>query len=384
MKKIMIFCLFLLIFVAGTFAECENLEEKADLIITGKSYDVYKKPQYSFSMVLVSVDEIIRGSTELNQVAIALMDSGEVQAFEKREIVKVYLNYYPAQEGFFTLVCGVLGKEKLGEWKEEIPMPDIPEGLNNEWKEFESKYYSPKDTQVMVIWDYDNNVMKLINLGMYDAKPTDDYEKKSREFLLENKNLLGIDIDTLKLVGVKMPRTNALVSFVQYYNNIPVYGSYVKVTISSQDGRIITVSTNYFTHINVSTEPEISETEAVDIAVKRSGLNKSDTETGSFLIISPQESRLAYAVTVAAKEGLFGVLYFVDAHTGEIIKQQDLVVSEESIADGSPSSILEEYANTDKEGKINIILYVIGTIILVALIFSIIIYKRRRRATITD
>lgn len=385
MKKILplIFVISLVLLGFGYAQEC-NLELDADTIVVGTISSVIETPEYFKPGIPISnvfVSEVIKGSKDLDRkyVNILLNSSEELSAFKghEKDTVKVYLKlsfYDPDYGDIYELVCGSQGKETTL----EAGMPNIPEKYYNEWQEFSKKYYGPNDIYRNIVWDNTRNIPTSIALGMYDSEPTNDYETKAKEFLLENKQLLGVDVETLKLSKIKDIRgSTTLVNFVQFYESIPVFQSYVKLNFYNADGRINLFSSNYYPNINVETDPSISKNEAIDIAIKESGLDKSKVEASGELIIYSTNNKptLTYLIRISSTEGVFAKIYFIDAQDGKILKIENMVLysSEESTALIKDQSM--EIINSYKK---ELYILVGGIILILGFILLFVIYKKRK------
>lgn len=373
----------ILTFSEFVYAQECNLESDADTIVVGTISSVLETPKYFKPGIPISnvfVSEVIKGSKDLDRkyVNILLNSSEELSAFKGYEDdkVKVYLKlsfYDPDYGDIYELVCGSQGKETI----RKAGMPDIPAEFYDEWQEFSKKYYSEGDIYKTIYWDYNRNIPTYIGLGMYDSEPTNDYETRAKEFLLENKQLFRIDVENLKLSKIKDNKgSTTLVNFVQIYKNIPVFQSYVKLIFYNADGRISSIASNYYPNINIEANPSISKNEAINIAIKESGLDKSKVEASGELITYTinNKSTLAYSIRVSSTEGVFAKTYFIDAQDGEILKTRDMVLSSFEGGPISPKDdvgkIVKEYANE---------LYIVGfVVILVLAILLFIIYKKRK------
>lgn len=173
-----------------------------------------------------------------------------------------------------------------------------------------------------------------IYLGEVEESNADE---KARGFLKENKDVLGVDVDNLKLE--KMDEDEPLypngsdtyvLSYRQKHGNLPVYGGYVNVFIS---GNMVTaIEENYYWDIKVPDSPSLNEEDAVKTAEEKFNVRLMDRFPAGLLkfpaelVIFPKEtdagitSRLAYMVDLPmTAEPLAMWTVFVDANSGEVL-----------------------------------------------------------------
>ncbi len=145
----------------------------------------------------------------------------------------------------------------------------------------------------------------------------------SKEFLL---------IDPLEELSVAMMTTDDLglthVKFRQVYKTIPVADSEIIVHLDRQQ-RVYLVNGRYHpTPDQVSMQPAISKAAAKAAVVDNLETTAADIILCDVeLIIFPETEkgpRLAFRITVSIRADE-GWLYFIDAHTGEILEKRSLV-----------------------------------------------------------
>jgi len=138
-------------------------------------------------------------------------------------------------------------------------------------------------------------------------------------FISKNKDFLGANPDDLKLKNFDSDNENYYINYRQYYMGIPVHRSFTGLTIDAE-GRILLVGCDFHPGINVSTIPEIGKKELVEIVKKY----EPGIEILNFSpVIFPEETyagfdyHLAWKVVTASNRDK--LIFFVDAHTGELI-----------------------------------------------------------------
>jgi Zn-dependent metalloprotease len=146
------------------------------------------------------------------------------------------------------------------------------------------------------------------------------------------RNLLRDYSEILKLsvkdVSVKKIDTDGNWWFADYTQSvagIPVFGTEIGFTIDPQ-GRVVTLGTKVYPHINCSTTPSISSDSAVALSKQGFGKDSSFTHSGPVLGILPEESdtvfsyHLVWRVEILALNPVQSVIYFISADDGKILR----------------------------------------------------------------
>ncbi|MFC2143277.1 hypothetical protein ACFLQN_02660 [Candidatus Aenigmatarchaeota archaeon] len=166
---------------------------------------------------------------------------------------------------------------------------------------------------------------------------TNNVEQKVRDFLLSNNQEFGIEDDEIILNSIKQDGKKYFVSFVQEYNEIPVYSG--RVTVFVNNDKIAYVKSNYYPNIEISTTPKLSEQEIqtntitdfiegyYDIRGEVREYDFSEIDVSSIkeseLVIYPFKNRyyLTWMSHVSSDE--FDLTIFVDTSKGNIIDVKD-------------------------------------------------------------
>jgi Zn-dependent metalloprotease len=144
----------------------------------------------------------------------------------------------------------------------------------------------------------------------------------------DNNNSLQLerrDVDKNKFSHIK---------YKQYYKGIPVeYGIY-KAHI--RNGKLESVNGEYYSHINLNTIPTLSKKSAFSKALEKinaitykddNSVGLSATQDKGELVVFPKDSKtyLAYKFDIYALEPLKRVYIYVDAHSGEILFEENRI-----------------------------------------------------------
>ena len=196
------------------------------------------------------------------------------------------------------------------------------------WEEFKEKY--GKNWRVR--WHESTGTPRMIfgyhyPMGMGNASNADKAKEIAWKFISDNKDFLKVDLSQLELTRVVEGNLDWGVDYKQLYNEIPVKGGRVGITVS-KEGEILVAGSYFYPNISVSTTPEISRDEAIDIAKEKMNVISPVVQNVS-LVIFPHESddtityHLTWNVRLFSLEPLQGKAYAVDAITGDIIKEGD-------------------------------------------------------------
>ena len=156
----------------------------------------------------------------------------------------------------------------------------------------------------------------------------------ARAFLRRHRDLLipGGDIPSLQLIKVMQSRNAKHVQFQQVYQEVPSYLGVISVHI--WDGRVVMYTGAYRppdTFRNLSLQPTLGASQATDIAMSQlqsiSPVWLRGESTADLCIYSHhKESHLAYHLKLPAGAPLGDWEFLLDAHTGEILQQENLLM----------------------------------------------------------
>lgn len=195
-----------------------------------------------------------------------------------------------------------------------IPLDLHAENLINE-----DVAYAVDELNTNSLWNWQiafNEYTKLPELlygalsKRYDVEP----EKAAGNFLLDNAGLFGLEDPLYDFVMLEtVQRKGAYIVYVQTYNGIPVEYSYLLISVT-HDNRISYVKYRIVNHIEINTNPALTEEEAYNIASEDARTIGYIEEPGEVeLVILPDEeqTRLAWSVYFKAHESGTELRYLV-------------------------------------------------------------------------
>ncbi len=142
-------------------------------------------------------------------------------------------------------------------------------------------------------------------------------EAVARRFLREQRDLLGVDPDSLEVEKESKGDGHRHVLYRQKYRGLPVEFSRVKVHLN-EDGSVTGMNSRYEADLNVNIRPQIS---AADAARAAEADARGTADGAATLVILPVEStgrsHLAWKVKVKAPQAAWR--YYVDANNGQVL-----------------------------------------------------------------
>ncbi len=156
-------------------------------------------------------------------------------------------------------------------------------------------------------------------------------EGAAREFIGNNPDLFGIGDEDLKVMSNAAGLGKRSVIFQQTYNGLRVWGGRLHL-VFTEAGRLFEFGSDVYPDINISTEPSLSQEQALAVAKDGIGFVEGrDEVTHRELLILPVEEnetltyRLAYRFDLRTVEP-FGIwATYVDANSGEILWRENHV-----------------------------------------------------------
>lgn len=151
-----------------------------------------------------------------------------------------------------------------------------------------------------------------------------------RNFLSENEDFFRVRSADLKIIRKVKVSSKWTAKFQQYYHGVPVYKSIVGLS-ASEEGKMDTVSSNYHPSIEVSTQPTIDLSKAIEIAKgtyeEKEGVDRlQEKETNKIIYPKETESGLTYhlAWKILLSAGRpypdLEMYFIVDAHDGTVLE----------------------------------------------------------------
>ncbi|MFH1855661.1 MAG: hypothetical protein ABH836_00340 [Candidatus Omnitrophota bacterium] len=185
--------------------------------------------------------------------------------------------------------------------------------------------------------------------GLLDTQKVLD--ETARNFIKNNQDILQADETNLKLLRIQKVRSKAYINYQQYYQNIPVYGAVVSVVLN-EEGKIPSCGSDYHKDINISSTPTLTEVQAQEIAKQDAQFNPAEDKVimDELLILPVNENdayqyHLAYKLAVSKCSPPACWMYFIDAHTGEILVKYNNL-KDDILSGNVTGQIFPEY-NTD-------------------------------------
>ncbi|MFX1426732.1 MAG: M4 family metallopeptidase [Promethearchaeota archaeon] len=179
-----------------------------------------------------------------------------------------------------------------------------------------------------------------------------------KEFLQNYNDLFGFidmenDLDEDKHVIDDARRYH--ISFQQKHKNVPVHGGSIRIHLSEK-GDITTISSKLIPNLSLSVKPEITDEEAVEIAIKHSGEKSKMVEnTEPELIIYPRETNniLTWKVKLEgiSEQEPQAWIYFIDAINRNVIHRYNNLHFEACTGSGEGYYSGKNDINTFKRDK---------------------------------
>jgi len=139
----------------------------------------------------------------------------------------------------------------------------------------------------------------------------------SRQFLIEQRDLLGVDPSALQIEKETKGDGHRHVLYRQFHRGVPVEFASVKVHLDDA-GSVIGVNSTYEPDLNLNLTPEIGAAEAVRSAEADS---RGTADGAPVLVLLPVEAtgrtHLAWKVKIRAPQAAWR--YYVDARTGQTL-----------------------------------------------------------------
>ena len=156
----------------------------------------------------------------------------------------------------------------------------------------------------------------------------------ARDFLRRHRDLLipGGDIASLQPLEVMQSRNAKHVQFQQVHQGVSVYLGVISVHILN--GRVVMYTGAYRPpdmFRNLSLQPTLGESQTTDIAMQQLQSTslvwlRGETTADLCIYSHHKESHLAYQLKIPAGAPLGDWEFLIDAHTGEILQQENLLM----------------------------------------------------------
>jgi len=145
----------------------------------------------------------------------------------------------------------------------------------------------------------------------------------TRQFISDNQDLLNINGSDLRLDRITELNNKFYISFLQYYNDIPIWKTKLRLIVTP-NGKIISINSPCFSNLKTSAVPSISKNQAITISSSyMSKNNDSDKDSVlSELVFYPLcENKVILCWHI--KTGREGIL--INAQSGEKVYKYSLI-----------------------------------------------------------
>jgi hypothetical protein len=196
------------------------------------------------------------------------------------------------------------------------------------WQNFIDTYGS----NFIVRWNNKTEVpTKVFGSGIILTKGFIDEAKTINlawQFINQNRNILKIKTNDLRLQNVTNDHENFYLQFSQIHENIPVFGGSFCMTIR-KSGELVSFGGSIFPDIIISTKPQIALPEAIN-KIKIEKKDSLDLEESSFVILPIENEigyvyRLSWKITVWINKTCDKRIVLIDATDGSILKDYSIM-----------------------------------------------------------
>ena len=187
---------------------------------------------------------------------------------------------------------------------------------------------------VRVTWNLNSNTPhRIVTSGLKLAQDLDDSNIKSvcDAFVNKYSDLLGVNVSDLRLQTAGFHGKMWYVIYDRNYNGLPVYNARVHLTFHS-NGNLVSFGSDTYPGIKLDTNPEVSESRAIDIIRREVGSSSSeDKALSTRLLVLPLEiedgysAHLAWEIEYYTFDPLARWFMYVDAHNGDILMYWDAI-----------------------------------------------------------
>ena len=206
--------------------------------------------------------------------------------------------------------------------------PGAPLGSPDTGKETTSGSTLAGGQMAQIRWDADTGVPAFLT-GPLTPPDAGGIVSDALAFFAANKDVFHMTDPAFEL-SVKRQQGDALgmthLQMSQMYKGVPVFGAQMSVHFLP-DGRIQTVNGNYVPGIGVSVEPDITVDAAAATALEdfQAAATPSSFEPPQLVVLTPggTQSLLTWKVTLMNEDPPVRMVYFIDAHSGEVVSRYD-------------------------------------------------------------
>ena len=176
-------------------------------------------------------------------------------------------------------------------------------------------------------WDQGTGTPAFVT-GSITPPPRATAADSTLAFFDQNKNVFHISEPASEL-SLKRQEVDSLgmthLHLAQVYQGVPVFGSDLAVHL--RQGKIVAINGRYVPGIALSVKPDVSVDQAVAVAQKDLGqaVSTSKFEPPQLMVLTPggRQALLTWKIILASDKPPLRMVYFVDAHTGQLAARYD-------------------------------------------------------------
>lgn len=173
----------------------------------------------------------------------------------------------------------------------------------------------------------ENDDCKYIDGNFTNIKIKSD--KDAVNSLKSIKEIMGIDDPSKEFALININTSSILTAYKlqQKYNNVSVYGREVVVTLDNE-GNTLSVGGNYLSGINLNTKATLSSSQAKNIARGNYNSNAEiNVDELTIYTLNDIQPTLCWKTTVngSNEDGVYSLIAFIDANTGNILTEVSLL-----------------------------------------------------------
>lgn len=236
-----------------------------------------------------------------------------------------------------VLIILIIAIGSGGGGREGIPIPDttptpgdaeVIGNLNPEQQIALDRLINESE-EVPVVYAYDGVVRFLSSKVLIPDSAASSPQQKAEYFLSTYSDLFQVENISAQFnyLGSRIDSYGENhVRFEQSYQGVPVFGGDLIISVSQSD-YIVSVNAGYIPKLTISTQPEITKTEAEGIALADIGPDGEVFEEASLVIFNEQVfndvnnlgTYLAWHLLVSSESDSDIYIYIIDASTGSVL-----------------------------------------------------------------
>ncbi len=193
-----------------------------------------------------------------------------------------------------------------------------------EWEEFKEKYGDFHSMRWNSYTGSPERLSKFVKITDLNVSTAEIAKQVVMNFLNENKELLNVNIEDLEIKRLEESTDGKKwgVDYMQVYNQVPVYRGFVMMSIL-RDGKMQTLTNQFYPNISIPTTPRLTKEEAEDIALDFVNISREQAygiDTTLYIYPKKGGSELSYHLAWMVKINMCKDI-FVDAYLGTIVHE---------------------------------------------------------------